>query len=354
MPYEPVRKNKRADYPFPLDNPPRYHYKLLDYGERPYWTPDSKRIVFVESNYGDISEITLDTREVRNLTKDLGIHHSFLRVLVLPNGDYLLIGPAEFKDRYTSRHIDSELWFMGREAKNPPVALGQKIFEGIGVSRIANKITFAISGEQDPRVGGKDHYEVHVADLEYVSDGIPKLVNNKVIYSIDDGHRPEPQDFRFDDTEVIMAEYFEAATLPDDRKICEVKGINVNTGEVRLYITEPGCHNECEGIFPNDENYICLESTARDRKYGRRSTDLWKLKLDGSGSRVRMTRFIDCHPWRATNSNVSPDGKWLAFMLNILDTEAGYGMGLGLLDLEAWGKSEYANHWDIPDVMKKK
>jgi len=55
-----------------------------------------------------------------------------------------------------------------------------------------------------------------------------------------------------------------------------------------------------------------------------------------------MTRMLWKKPWRATNSNVSPDGKWLAFMLNVCGSEAGYGMGLGLLDLEAWGKSEYA------------
>ncbi len=26
--------------PHVLDDPPPYHYKLLDYGERPYWSPD--------------------------------------------------------------------------------------------------------------------------------------------------------------------------------------------------------------------------------------------------------------------------------------------------------------------------
>jgi hypothetical protein len=35
-------------------------------------------------------------------------------------------------------------------------------------------------------------------------------------------------------------------------------------------------------------------------------------------------------------------------MLNILGSEAGYGMGLGLLDLEAWEKSEYAARWEKP------
>ena len=84
------------------------------------------RIAFNESNYGDVCEINIETREVRNLTKDLGTHHSFLRVLFLPNGDYILIGPKEFKDRYISRRVESELWIMDKDAKYPPKPLGRR------------------------------------------------------------------------------------------------------------------------------------------------------------------------------------------------------------------------------------
>ncbi len=66
--------------------------------------------------------------------------------------------------------------------------------------------------------------------------------------------------------------------------------------------------------------------------------------------RCRMTKMLWRPPWRATNSNVSPDGKWLAFMLNVCGSEAGYGMGLGLLDLEAWNKSEYATMYETPAI----
>ncbi len=90
-----------------LDNPPPFHTKLLDYGERPYWSPDGKRIAFIERNYGDVCEMDFETREVRNLTGNLGEHHHFLRVLFLNNGDYLLIGPKEFNDRDISRHVES-------------------------------------------------------------------------------------------------------------------------------------------------------------------------------------------------------------------------------------------------------
>ncbi len=351
--YMSTGKNERPDYPSPLDNPPEFHYKLLDFGERPYWSPDGKRIAFVESNYGDICEIDLETRKVKNLTKGLGEHHSFLRVLFMHTGDYILIGPAQFKDRHTSRRVESELWFMDKGASEPPKPMGRRIFEGCGVSRIANRITFAVSGEQYPSIGRSDQYEVHVADIE-VSGKNARLVNDRILYRAENGFEPEPQDFRFDDTEIIMAEYYspKGNIVREANNYCTIKGINIETGVVKLYIYEPDIHNECEGIFPNDENYTCLESSAHNEIDTNVPTDLWKLKLDGSGERVRMTRMVERKPWRTSNSNVSPDGKWLAFMINLHTSEAGYGMGLGLLDLEAWEKSDYAKQWEVPDNMK--
>lgn len=339
MPYQP------ADIPHVLDNPPPFHYKLLDYGERPYWSPDGKRIAFVESNYGDICEIDIETRTVRNLTKNLGEHHSFLRVLFLSNGDYLLIGPKEFKNREVSRLVESELWVMDREAKHPPVPLGRRIFEGCGVSTQAPRITYAVSGRNDPSLGADDRFECHVTEIDYDADG-PRLGADRVIYRVEGGPRPEPQDFRHNDTEVIMAEYMHHRRQHPEAK-CVVKGVEVATGRVRTYIDEPRTHNECEGIFP-DHEHICLESSCDADPVFWNTKDLWKLKLDGTGRRVRITHFYDRVPWRPSNSNVSPDGRWLAFMVNFHDDEAGYGRGLGLLDLAAWEASPEAQRWEGP------
>ena len=122
--------NPDLDMPHVLDDPPPFHDKLLEYGERPYWTRDGSRIAFIASNYGDACEIDLKSRQVRDLTKGQGDHHSFLRILVLSNGDYLLIGPGKFKDRDTSRHVESELWVLDQNLKRPPTPLGRRIFEG--------------------------------------------------------------------------------------------------------------------------------------------------------------------------------------------------------------------------------
>lgn len=343
--------NPRADYQNPLDNPPPFHQKLLDYGERPYWSPDGKKIAFVETNYGDVCEMDVETREIKKLTHNLGDHHSFLRVLYLSNGDYLLIGPKEFKDRYTSRHVESELWVMDKEAKHPPAPLGRRIFEGAGVSTITPKITYAVSCHTDPSLGGTDYYQCHVTDIVYDGDGAPHLGADRVIYRTQNGRRPEPQDFRHGDTEIVMAEYYNWPEKQPDNWKTVVKGVDIATGKVTTFINEPLVHNECEGIFPDGE-HICLESSVDAYVPYQLVVDLWKLKLDGSGQRVRMTRMCDHRPWKATNSNVSPDGRWLAFMVSVVGDEAGFGRGLGLLDLAAWEASPESQRWDVAPVSE--
>ncbi len=335
--------NPNLDVPHVLDDPPPYHKKLLEYGERPYWSRDGSRIAFVESNYGDICEIDPANGQVRHLTKRLGDHHSFLRVLILSKGDYLLIGPKVFKDRDTSRHVESELWVLDKDLRRPPKPLGRRIFEGCGVSTLAPRITYAVSGRNDPTLGSPDAYECHVTEITYGADG-PELGEDRIIYRASGGQRPEPQDFRHDDTEVIMAEYIGDRSKDPDNWGCVVKGVMVETGEVRTYIEEPGVHNECEGIFP-DHEHICLESSC-DGPFP--PNDLWKLKLDGTGRRVRMTQFHNRPPWRSSNSNVSPDSRWLAFMVNVRTDEAGYGRGLGLMDLQAWENAPEAQAWESP------
>ncbi|MCC7370714.1 MAG: PD40 domain-containing protein [Chloroflexi bacterium] len=341
--------NARYDGPHVLDNPPPFHQKLLDYGERPYWSPDGKRITFIETNYGEACELDLETRTVRNLTKGLGDHHSFLRVLFMYDGSYILIGPKAFKDRHTSRRVESEMWWMDREASRPPVPLGRTFFEGMGVSWIAPRITYAVNDLQEPSLG-EGVSECYVSEVDTSDERQPRLVNTRRIYRVEDGRRPEPQDFRHDDREVLLAEYSAESTRKTPRWKCTVKGVDVATQAVRYYVNERGVHNECEGVFPGGES-MCLESGVDSDADNPLPIDLWKLALDGSGRRARMTRMCDRKPWRATNSNVSPDGRWLAFMTNIQGDEAGYGRGLGLLDLAAWEASPEGQRWETAPVL---
>lgn len=339
--------NPRADVAHVLDDPPPFHSKLLDYGERPYWSADGSRIAFIDSNYGDACELDVTTGRVRDLTRGLGDHHSFLRVLILSNGDYLLVGPRRFVDRDVSRHVESELWVLDQNLQRPPKPLGRRMFEGCGVSTLEPKITYAVSGRNDPALGGPGVFECHVTGIEYGDNG-PELGEDEVFYRTGGGVAPEPQDFRHDDSEVIMAEYVTGRTPGiSPTPNCVVKGVKLADREHRTYLAESLVHNECEGIFPDGE-YICLESSCDTDWPHYPPRDLWKLKLDGSQQRVRMTAMPSDHTWKATNSNVSPDGRWLAYMVGLKSDEAGYGRGLGMLDLQAWSQTSAAHEWETP------
>jgi len=265
-------------------------------------------------------------------------------VLILSNGDYLLIGPKEFKDRDTSRHVESELWVLDKNAERPPKPLGRRIFEGCGVSTRTPLITYAVSGRNDSSLGESDTYECHVTEIAYGDDGA-ELGADRVFYRTRRGLRPEPQDFRYDDTEVVFAEYVGKGGHARPR--CVVKGYRLDSGEFTTYVDEAMVHNECEGIFP-DHEHICLESSCDTEWPMFPPRDLWKLKLDGSQQRVRMTAMPGDHTWKATNSNVSPDGRWLAFMVGLRADEAGFGRGLGLLDLAGWERTPAAEQWETP------
>ena len=332
--------------PHVLDDPPPFHTKISEWGERPYWHPNGRRIAFIGRNYGDAYEYDLDSGEFTNITEH-GEHHSFLRVLFMHNGDYLLIGPKVFKDRIVSRKHESEVWWMPADRSLAPQPLdgGLIVQEGLAVSWTRPLISYMQGYHQVPTLPPHT-YEIHVREIEYDDDGTPHLGEDRIVYSGGENRWPEPQDFRHDDNELIFAEYQGEARDSRANYNSVVRGVDLGSGRVRTYIDETNRHNEPEGIFPDTE-HICLESSC-DTGKPYPPKDLWKLKLDGSMRRVRMTRMPDDHSWRAVNSNISPDGKTMAFMVGLQSDPAGFGRGIALFDLEAWEASPEANEWETP------
>src|ERR1043165_8369345 len=93
----------------PLDHLPKNMEVLTYFGERADFSPDNQRIAFMSKSFGDAFVIDLKTRVIRCLT--CGVPGAaFLRIMHLPNGDYILIGPEHFKDIHASRGEDNELW----------------------------------------------------------------------------------------------------------------------------------------------------------------------------------------------------------------------------------------------------
>lgn len=63
-------------------------------------------------------------------------------------------------------------------------------------------------------------------------------------------------------------------------------------------------------------------------------TDIFRLKLDGSGEMQRLTYFSDYKGYKATQGVVSDDGRYLCFQIGESGDEAGVGYGFFIMDLE--------------------
>lgn len=63
--------------------------------------------------------------------------------------------------------------------------------------------------------------------------------------------------------------------------------------------------------------------------------DLYKLRLDGSGRKERLTHFTELGDFEANQGVVSDDGRYLIVQLGKAGDEAGQGHGFFLYDLWA-------------------
>ncbi len=312
----------------PEKNLPPHIIQLTAFGERAVYSPDGKRIAFMEKSYGDAFEFDLETKMIRLLTGHFH-HEGFLRIHYLPNGDYFLIGAKKFTDIHTTRARDQEMWVMKADLKTPPVPLNQKISEGVATSRTQMKIAWANTHGQYPDQLAQGESVLYTEDVVY-KDGVPTLVNKKeVIRAKAPECTLEAQDFRNDDTELIYTCYRQP-------HYADVMGVDLNTGKVTAYRKIPDEYNEVEGIYP-DGKYTLVESS-RDQGPDRQNSkyiDLWRLKLEpNSTDFVRMTHWGDYESYKASNPVVSPDGKWFAFQSARNDEPAGVGHGIFLFKLK--------------------
>ncbi len=314
-----ARARKPGD---PLAALPPNIERLTFFGERADISPDNKQVAFMAKSFGDAMVIDLQTRQIRCLT--CGIPGAaFLRVMHLPNGDYLLIGPDHFEDIRTSRSRDNELWYLSREPGSKPVKLDQKMSEGAAISKKSMKIAFAVLHDQVPEVPAGAS-RIVVADLD-LSGEIPKIINRKVVFeSPDRSCTAEPNDFYENDTRLTFTCY-EAGDN------ASVMGIDLATRQVTNFSKISGTYNEVEGIFPGGE-YACVES---DRQcswlggHGSGNIDIWKLKLDGTGKDFeRLTFFNDIEGGKASNPVVATNGGFMAFQMARTDEPAGVGHGI--------------------------
>ena len=307
----------------PLDHLPANTTVLTYFGERADLSPDDRQVAFMAKSFGDAFVLDLQTREIHCLTCNIPAA-SFLRVMHLPSGDFLLAGPERFKDIDTSRRAEAELWFLSKRQGSRPVRLGERVSEGVAISKYSNKLGWAVSHRQDSAVP-EGRSRIVTAELE-LKGGQPRLVNKRAVHEADSRSCfIEAQDFYAKDAKMTFT-----CNEPDGK--ASVMGLVLATGAVTSFSNAPGTYNEVEAIFP-DEQFVTVEADRQAQQLGgpggEANIDIWKLKLDGTGrSFERLTRFNDYEGWIASNPVISRNGQFMVFQVGRSDAEAGVGFGL--------------------------
>src|SRR3954454_24846446 len=118
----------------PADHLPPQITQVTWFGERADWSHDGKRILFLAKTFGDVFEIDLQTKHIRNLTAHYP-HHGYTRALYLANGDILLSGPETFDPKKLGEaRTQCWLYVLERNGRSA-IPLGTKCSEGPAVSR---------------------------------------------------------------------------------------------------------------------------------------------------------------------------------------------------------------------------
>ena len=306
-----------------LDRLPDTIERITEFGERADISPDNQRVAFMAKSFGDAMVVDLKTRKIGCLTCGVPAA-AFLRVMHLVTGDYILIGPDHFENIQISRTRDNELWYLSKDRGAKPVKFGERMSEGMAISKTSMKIAYSQVHAQVREIPAGASRLV-VADV-VVRGGTPALANKTVVYeSRDGGCTIEAQDFYDNDTKMTLTCY-------EPKGLASVMGLDLATGKITNFSKAPGTYNEVEGIFP-DGQYTCVEMDRQVETlggaHGSNNIDIWKLKLDGTGKDiVRLTHFNDFEAGKASNPVVSTDGRFMAFQTAKTTDPAGVGYGI--------------------------
>jgi Tol biopolymer transport system component len=305
----------------PADDLPPHITRLTHFGERADFSEDGKRILFLSKTFGDAMEYDLDRKTIRNLTAHYP-HHGYTRALYLSDGNILLSGPEQFDpSKAGEARVQCFLSVLDKSLTQQAQPLGTKCSEGPAVSRKRMHIAWAHVAAEYPDEMPAGSSRMQQADIVFV-DGKPRLAKQELI--INSADLPfkctmETQNFRPpDEKELTFSAYGHQGT--------DVCGIDLTTKKVTNYSNSPGQYDEPEGIFPDGQ--FTLVECDKHNHLGSGHIDLYKLKLDGSGTYERLTHFSDVAGYKASNPVVSDDGRFIAFQLAKSREAAGVGHGI--------------------------
>ena len=345
--------------------------RLTTWGSRPDWSADSRHLLFVSKEYGDVFELDVVTGKIRPMTFHFP-HKGFFRAYYLANGDLLLTGARDWQPetRRFTRYFDSEVWLMKADLSAPPVSLGIFNFEGIAVDRGSMRIAWSAPPERPARRTDRqmfsepdgfrtDRNQLWVGEIAF-KDGKPAVINRRMFADCGDPASKvnaalapsnlhcgmlEPQNFipgpgdRLTATTVGVPNGKTLTGLDPAMRVNAI-AIDLPTGKTTLLSRTPP-YNEPEGIFPDGRNTMVEHTSAPMNVETTELLDLWQLATDGSGRMKRVTFYNKIDPRLKSNQPViSPNGRWMAFDVSTGEIERnvpGQGVGVFLMDLRAAG-----------------
>jgi hypothetical protein len=318
-----------------IDSLPAGVVRLTQFGERPDWSADGARLLFVEKSLGDVYEIELASRALRPLTHHFH-HPGFLRAFYLSNGDLLLVGPRpEHASSPEQARAHSELWVMRGDLSGPPTPLGVGLLEGPAVSRRSLRIAWTT-----PELA------VEAGEIRY-SESAPRIAERRRLLELralgPDALFLETQAWRPPrDAELIFYAAFRRAGGCPAWSCMDPMGIDAASAALTNYAERTGQHGEVEGIFPDGRKILVeredgvLDQQA-DPIAAFHATDIWALPLDGEAPIERLTWFAKLPGQGASNGVVSDDGRRLAFQFKRRGPNRMAGSGDGILVMELGG-----------------
>jgi hypothetical protein len=305
---------------------------LSEFGGRPSFSPDGKRLAFVGRSYGDAFEIDLSTRAVRNLTANIP-HHGVMRIQYLASGDFLVTAPRFAPGPNTRAHL--ELWVLDKGLQKSLQPLGAHPFEGVAVSLATGTIAWtaiepALKDNENWALGFARQTKRYAARVTR-ANGMFALAEKREIMA----NLPkecsfiEPQDFRDGDRELV---YSCIGSARASQVSISVMGTRLPDGPSIVYFRQPGEYAEAEGIAPGG-----AWTTVECGKQGTAALpplDICRLELKPGGTLSLLVKGVAPDGTHVSNPVVSPDGKWLAFQRSTSDNpDVGAGDGIYLMPM---------------------
>ncbi|MCP1469292.1 hypothetical protein J3E64_000967 [Sphingobium sp. OAS761] len=333
---------------------PFHQKRLLDWGNRPNWSPDGRRIAFTKDDLvdGPAYEVDVRAKKVRCLTCKFGDTQFVTRIFYLPDNSFLIEAAPGMKGGSggAADAARTQLFWMSKSLARP-VSLDSGVMGDIAIARKANA-----DGSVDIAWSRLTATGLELTKARLVHDGrTARLADPQALYTYRPGQPgpasfPEAYDF-IDGGRSVMFWTTEMDALDS-----EMYKVDIATKVVSKVYATPS-HNETH-VFP-DERYGLEEANIHSDPDGPyrgisahikpgveqilrfagksnaaeiaaansgKGFDIFVITMDGK-SRRALTN-VSRSGAQAHQSIVSPDGRRIAFAIKDPTGKSAHAAGL--------------------------